>query len=95
MSSAVVSGRGLPSAVANASRDGEGVPLACPGVGDSKERSWNEQDPNYPNFADYDRLMIELCTNEDFQVGSGHLGLPRMLHSQNHRLARSYHFARC
>ena len=31
--SAVFGGRGLPPAAANASRDGEGVPLACPGVG--------------------------------------------------------------
>ena len=30
--SAVFGGRGLPSAAANASRDGEGVPLACPGM---------------------------------------------------------------
>ena len=69
MPSAVVSGRGLSSAAANASRDGEGVPLACQGVGDSKEWSWSEGNPNYLNFADYDCFMIELCTNEDSKLG--------------------------
>ena len=59
----------LSPAVSGSLCDGESRPLAVPGVGHSEVRDLDMAEFNKHNLADFDRMLIELCTNEDSKLG--------------------------
>ena len=70
LSAPPVGGGSLSPAVSGPLCGGESSTLAVPGVGHSEVRDLDMQEFNKINLADFDRMLIVLCTNEDSKLGA-------------------------